>query len=457
MKTETSPRILAIETSCDDTAAAVVTLVDGVPVVLSSVVSSQIELHRQYGGVVPALAAREHVKNLVPVIDEAMRAAGVIRADIDAIAVTQGPGLIPALLAGVSAAKALALAWQKPLLGIHHIEGHIYANFIDKLTTDNLSATSPQSEASGPVYTDKRATDNTQLTIEEHKSLPSKTQDSLSEREKKDVETENPESSSPAGGEVPLRRRGGSDPFPLLALVVSGGHTELVLMQDHFEYEILGRTKDDAAGEAFDKVAKMLGLPYPGGPEVAARAARVESRKSIKSKVRAEDSVIESSASQFVIRDSQSAPHFPRPMIDSGDYDFSFSGLKTAVLYEIRKTAETDRDESFVNGICHAFQEAVVDVLVTKTKRAIEEYSPAMLVIAGGVSANISLRETLAMMIQEFPYTDFAVPEFKYSLDNAAMIGAAAILRFTRLSKEDREDLKQNAIGLEPDANLPLS
>jgi len=410
MHTEKSLKILAIETSCDDTAAAVVALVGGVPTVLSSVVSSQIELHRQYGGVVPALAAREHVKNLVPVIDEALRASDTGPNDIDAIAVTQGPGLIPALLAGVSGAKALASVWAKPLIGIHHIEGHIYANFIHTLTTDNSQPTTIESDSG-----------NRKLEI-------------------------------------------GNSCFPLLALVVSGGHTELVLMRDHFEYEILGRTKDDAAGEAFDKVAKMLGLPYPGGPEVAARAAQYG-----KEGPSLRDGLVEA------IQDSESSGSprprglglaktdkknlcFPRPMIDSGDYDFSFSGLKTAVLYEIRKTAEEDRDEPFINGICHAFQEAVVDVLTAKTRRAIEEYAPATLVIAGGVSANVLLRESLSTIVaSEFPYTAFVVPDFKYSLDNAAMIGSAALLRYARLSPKEREALKKNAIDLEPDANLPLS
>jgi N6-L-threonylcarbamoyladenine synthase len=432
MHTEKPLKILAIETSCDDTAAAVVGLKGGVPTVLSSVVSSQIELHRQYGGVVPALAAREHVKNLVPVIDEALHASGIGRDDIDAIAVTQGPGLIPALLAGVSAAKALAYVWAKPLIGIHHIEGHIYANFIDKLTTDNL-----------------------QLTTGEQKSLPSKTQDSLSEREKGGAEAEGQKSDI---GNRKLEI--GNSCFPLLALVVSGGHTELVLMRDHFEYEILGRTKDDAAGEAFDKVAKMLGLPYPGGPEVAERAGKHQ--LSISNDQIGDNQKFESKVSQLEIENGKwkiaDEFRFPRPMIDSGDYDFSFSGLKTAVLYEIRKTPETDRDDAFVNAICHAFQEAVVDVLTAKTRRAIEEYAPATLVIAGGVSANVSLRESLATMVtSEFPHTDFIVPELKYSLDNAAMIGSAALLRFARLSNEKRTGLKRNAIGLEPDANLPLS
>jgi len=365
MNTEKSPKILAIETSCDDTASAVVTIGNGAPAVLSSVVSSQIDLHRKYGGVVPNLAAREHVKNLVPVIDEAMREAGVAPDDIDAIAVTRGPGLIPALLTGTSAAKALALVWKKPLLGIHHIEGHIYANFIRDPLTEGSSA------------------------------------------------FRNP------------------NPFPLLALVVSGGHTELVLMRDHFEYEILGRTKDDAAGEAFDKVAKMLGLPYPGGPEIAARAGATDIPKSDLS--------------------------FPRPMIDSGDYDFSFSGLKTAVLYEIRKIPETDRDDAFVGIVSRAFQEAAVDVLTEKTRRAIREFAPKTLVVAGGVSANVALRKSLADMVsREFPDTEFRVPEFRYSLDNAAMIGSAAVLRFARFSEKEREQARRNAVTLEPDPNLPL-
>lgn len=407
-----SPVILAIETSCDDTGVAIVSLESDAPVVLSSVVSSQIELHRQYGGVVPNLAAREHVKNLVPVVDEAMWEARVTADDIDAIAVTKGPGLIPALLAGVSAAKTLAFVWRKPLLGIHHIEGHIYANFISEPITDNSQPTTEEST----VFQNSK------------------------------FEIRN------------------SQPFPLLALVVSGGHTELVLMRDHFEYDILGRTKDDAAGEAFDKVAKMLGLPYPGGPEIATRAERVESRKS---KVKSHDPESENrirqtaSVSKFEIRNSKSEEasgfRFPRPMIDSGDYDFSFSGLKTAVLYEIRKVPETGRDEAFVDAVCHAFQEAVVDVLTTKTRRAIREFAPRTLVIAGGVSANVALRESLSNMVaRDFPETEFRVPEFRYSLDNAAMIGSSAVLRFARLSPEARETAKRNAITLEPDANLPL-
>lgn len=446
MNTDSSPIILAIETSCDETAAAVVLLESGTPVVRSSVVSSQVELHREYGGVVPNLAAREHVRNLVPVIDEAMREANVSPDDIDAIAVTQGPGLIPALLAGVAAAKTLALVWAKPLLGIHHIEGHVYANFVRELTTDNPQPSTEEFPVS-------------------RKSIKS-TAFAEGSGEARKVKSREPgsETSSPAGGEEPEGWRGGS-PFPILALVVSGGHTELVLMRDHFEYEILGRTKDDAAGEAFDKVAKMLGLPYPGGPEVAARAERVESRKSkVKSHDPKSENGIEQTASvsKFEIRNSKleeaSGFRFPRPMIDSSDYDFSFSGLKTAVLYEIRKVPEAKRDEIFINDICHAFQEAVVETLTAKTRRAVLEFAPRTLVVAGGVSANVALRKSLASMVaDEFPETEFLMPEFKYSLDNAAMIGAAATFRYAHLSPKEREEAKRAPITLEPDANLPLS
>lgn len=356
--------ILSIETSCDETAAAVIRYDDAGLSVLSSVVSSQIELHAQYGGVVPNLAAREHVKNIIPVIEEALKKARVTQDDIDAIAVTQGPGLIPALLIGVSAAKTLALVWRKPLIGIHHIEGHIYANFIGRMQEDSVLSM-----------------------------------------------------------------------FPLLALVVSGGHTQLVLMRDHFEYEILGETRDDAAGEAFDKAARILGLPYPGGPAIAERAAR------------------------HAGKDGNADPEFrlPRPMLDSDDLDFSFSGLKTAVLYLAKENESRKTEDDFVNRVAHEFQDAVVDVLVAKTGKAIEAHSPKTVIIAGGVSANEELRNRLRNSIETgFPDTTFMMPEFKYSLDNAAMIGAAAAVRFARLSGPEHESLK-SALTLEPNANLPLT
>jgi len=388
--------ILAIETSCDETAAAVILYDDAGLSVLSSVVSSQVELHAKYGGVVPNLAAREHVRNIIPVIEETLEKSGITRDGIDAIAVTQGPGLIPALLIGVSAAKTLALVWQKPLLGIHHIEGHIYANFISDKIRENAKA---------------------QITNTKH-----------------------------ADGDI----------FPLLALVVSGGHTQLVLMRDHFEYEILGETRDDAAGEAFDKVARILGLSYPGGPAIAAKAANYELRiKNYESNQNSEIQKIEIE-SKFEIRNSKLT--LPRPMIDSGDLDFSFSGLKTAALYLVKENEVRKTDNGFVNEVAHEFQDAVVDVLVAKTRKAIEKYSPKTVIIAGGVSANEELRTQLRNSIEtDFPETTFMMPEFKYSLDNAAMIGAAAAVRFARLSESEHEALKSNAITLDPNANLSLT
>lgn len=350
-------KILAIETSCDETAASILQEEKGRLSVLAHVVSSQVELHAKWGGVVPNLAAREHVRNIVPVIDEALTKGLCTPDDIDAIAVTQGPGLIPALLIGTTAAKTLALAWNKPLIGIHHLEGHIYANLL-----------APDTE---------------------------------------------------------LR-------FPLLALIVSGGHTELVLMQDHFEYQVLGETEDDAAGEAFDKVAKMLGLPYPGGP------------------------IVERKARELGITNYELGIKFPRPKMDSDDYNFSFSGLKTAVLYFLQKHQPELENKNFVAAVCHEFQEAVVDVLIGKTERALTEYRPATLVIAGGVSANVRLREQMENMVQRHPSCQFLMPPFMYSLDNASMIGAAAALRFSKMNETEKITLRKNALSLEPNANLPL-
>lgn len=397
--------ILSIETSCDETAAAVIRYDGSGLTVLSSVVSSQIELHAKYGGVVPNLAAREHVRNIIPVIEETLEKAGVTRDGIDAIAVTQGPGLIPALLIGVSAGKTLALVWQKPLIGIHHIEGHIYANFIGSQQSTKNSQQKPECPA-----------------------------------------------------------------FPLLALVVSGGHTQLVLMRDHFEYEILGETRDDAAGEAFDKAARILGLPYPGGPAIEKRARSFfngnnqtpSSKKQTNSKIqtskeKSSPSVIPSVVEESRIPKNQVAIILPRPMIDSPDLDFSFSGIKTAVLYLVKENEARKTDDDFIDEVAHEFQEAVVDVLVRKTEKAIEEYSPKTAIIAGGVSANERLRTRLRNSIEEkFPDTTFMMPEFKYSLDNAAMIGAAAAVRFARLSSAEREALKANALTMDPNANLLL-
>ena len=283
-------KILSIETSCDETAAAVVEWSNGQATVLANTVSSQASLHAKWGGVVPDLASREHLKNIVPVITETFNRAKLSPTDIDLLAVTAGPGLMPALVIGVTAAKTLSFIWNKPLIGIQHLEGHIYANFLS-LRNDQISP---------------------------------------------------PKADQPRAGNS-------KEIFPLVALVVSGGHTELVLMKDHFQYEILGETQDDAAGEAFDKVAKMLGLDYPGGPIVAKRADEWRTK----------------------IQEQKIAEKFPRPMLDADNFDFSFSGLKTSVLYYLKKQEKEKKDENFIDEVCHEFQEAVVDVLVGKTKKAL--------------------------------------------------------------------------------------
>ena len=321
-------RILAIETSCDETAAAVVQ--DGRQI-LSNVIASQIDLHAQYGGVFPEMASRAHVETIVPVIDETMRAAHMGWDDLAAVAVTYGPGLAGSLLVGVNAAKGLALGRGLGLIGVNHIEGHIYANWLE-------------TEAEGAASPD----------------------DLL---------------------------------FPLLVLVVSGGHTELVLMHGHRIYRRLGATRDDAAGEAFDKVGRLLGLPYPGGPVIEKVARRGD-------------------ATRF---------RFPRAWLDDS-YDFSFSGLKTAVLREVRKLQDPEDDEKPVRGLpvpdlAAAFQEAVVDVLAEKTVRAAMDQGVTAILLSGGVSANKALRDAVQDRAGDIPVY---YPPIHLCTDNAAMIGAAA-------------------------------
>jgi N6-L-threonylcarbamoyladenine synthase len=310
--------ILAIESSCDETSIAIVTDNDGVLSVASNIVSSQIDIHKEYGGVVPEVAARHHVKNIIPVLQESMDTAGVSKGDIDAIAVTAGPGLMTSLIVGVETAKSLAVAWGKPVLGVNHMYAHIAANFLNN-----------------------------------------------------DIV------------------------FPALALVVSGGHTELVLVEDHSTYRKIGQTVDDAVGEAFDKVAKMMNLGYPGGPIVSQRAAQGD-------------------GTRFAL---------PRPMAQSGDYNFSFSGLKTAVLYKLK---EIDLDsEQDINDMCASFEDAAVDVLISKTMKAVDEYGIKTVFMAGGVAANKKLRSKLEEVVTTAGLR-FLVPDFQYCTDNAGMIGIAA-------------------------------
>jgi len=316
-----SIKILGIETSCDETSAAVVA--DGRNV-LSNVISSQTDLHSEYGGVVPEIASRRHVELILPVIDSALSKAGVGLSDIDGIAVTYGPGLVGALLVGVSAAKAIAAALNKPLLGVHHIEGHIAANYIS------------------------------------HSDL---------------------------------------EP-PFVCLVVSGGHSHIVLVKDYLNFEILGRTRDDAAGEAFDKIARVLGLGYPGGPAIDRWAKQGDPR----------------------------AVHFPRVKFHDAPYDFSFSGLKTAVINHINHLNQKGEDIPTAD-ICASFQQAVIDVLVDHTISAAKENKTDRICLAGGVASNSLLRETMSRRAKENGMISLYPPPVLCT-DNAAMIASAGYYSF---------------------------
>ncbi len=328
------PRILAIESSCDETGIAVV---NGGRRIEANQVASQVALHAATGGIVPEVAARQQLRWIVPTLEAAMDQAGAGWDDLDAVAVTCGPGLIGSLLVGVNFAKALSVAHDLPLVGVNHIEGHIYANW--------LTDTEP-------------------------------------------------------GAPLP------ADPdFPLLCLVVSGGHTQLVLMHDHGRYTLLGQTVDDAAGEAFDKVGRLLGLPYPGGPAISDAAAG-----------------------------ARPATRFPRART-RGPYDFSFSGLKTAVLREV--AGYRDRGEPIpVDGIAAAFEESVVDALATKTVAAARDHGVAAVAMGGGVAANRALRATLAARL-EADGLPLLVPPPAWCTDNGAMIGAAAGFRFVAGDRAD--------------------
>jgi N6-L-threonylcarbamoyladenine synthase len=319
-------RVLGIETSCDETAAAVV--VDGR--LQANVVASQVDLHARFGGVVPELASRHHLERLGPVIDEALAQAGISFPAIDAVAVTCGPGLVGALTVGVAAAKAIAFALHRPLIGVNHLEGHIYANFL------------------------------------EHPTIP----------------------------------------FPAIVLIVSGGHSDLLVMTGHGSYEILGRTRDDAAGEAFDKVARALGLGYPGGPAIE-RVAR-EGRPD--------------------------AVRLPLPFATEASYDFSFSGLKTAVVRSLGTASAGPGGgvaPDLAANLAAAFQENLVQVLVTKTARAAEARGAQAIVLAGGVAANGCLRTRLAGVAARLRIPCYA-PPLSLCTDNAGMIAEAGRVRLGR-------------------------
>lgn len=317
--------ILGIETSCDETGAAIVK--DGTQI-LSNVVSSSVELQKKYGGVYPEMAARKQVEVIIPVLEQALRVKG--KEEIDAIAVTVGPGLIGSLLVGIECAKTLAYVLNKPIIPVNHIRAHIYANW---LTTHN----SPQ--------------------------------------------------------------------FPALCLTVSGGHTELLLMEDHGKWKLLGQTLDDAAGEAFDKTARLIGLPYPGGPEIQKHAKTGNPK----------------------------AFNFPRGMVGSKDYNFSFSGFKTAVLREVSKL----NISQLTVDLSASIQEAIVDVLVKKTLKAAEEFKPKSIIVSGGVAANTRLREKFNAQSPIPVY----IPPVNLCTDNGAVIASYAYFNFKPIPWQETQAL----------------
>lgn len=398
-------KILGIETSCDETAVCILEAQGDVSsaqfTILGNALFSQIAIHKEYGGVFPAVAKREHAKNLVPLLGQAIKSAGFLlpidptnnsyleniankkaqlqtllereiglfedlwkfineyqKPAVEMITVTMGPGLEPALWVGVNFSKALAIAWDLPVYPINHLEGHVLSPLIEAHQLQKIS-------------------------------------------------------------------------FPALSLIISGGHTELVLIKDWLEYEVIGQTKDDAVGEAFDKVARMLDLPYPGGPEISKLADQTsaQTKKEIKEKY----NVV-----------------FPRPMIDSKDFDFSFSGLKTAVLYFIKKIKETNADlaqnltPELKSAIAAEFQDAVTEVLVSKTQKAFEEYDVKNLILGGGVVANTHIRQAFEKMILQSPHIHLIIPPINISTDNAIMIGVAGYFNFL-LGRHARTDFK--AIG----------
>jgi len=331
-------RVLAIESSCDESAVAVLDRHGGL---LAHELFSQIDLHRVFGGVVPELASRDHVRRLLPLVRAAMSKAHTRAGQIDGIAYTAGPGLIGALLTGAALGRSLAYAWRKPAIGVHHLEGHLLAPLLEP--------------------------------------------------------------------EPP--------PFPHVALLVSGGHTQLIQVQSIGQYFALGETRDDAAGEAFDKAAKLLGLPYPGGPELAKLA---------------------SGGTPGVIK-------LPRPMLDRPGLEFSFSGLKTAVLQAVREQELTDQRKA---DIAHAAQEAIVETLVAKSLRALEQTGLDVLVVSGGVSANQLLRERMTREASRHGARVF-YPRLEFCTDNAAMIAVAGLARLEAGQKE--------GLGIQARARWPLS
>lgn len=348
-----TPIILAIESSCDDTSAAIA---QG-DAILSNLTANQ-QIHEQYGGVVPELASRAHERNIVPVVDAAIKKAGISLSDIDAVAFTRGPGLIGSLLVGASFAKAFALARKLPLIEVNHMQAHILAHFVS---------------ADASIMRDTSSFFNNK------------------------------------------------PQFPFLCLTVSGGHTQLVIIKDYFDFEIVGETLDDAAGEAFDKTAKLLGLPYPGGPLVDKYAELGDATKLTFAKAKI------------------------------ADLNFSFSGLKTSVLYFLRDKVKENPNfvQENMNDLCAAIRKTIVDMLIDKTTKAAEQFGIKHIAIAGGVSANKGLRDALIKLSKEKDYQVF-IPPFEYCTDNAAMIAIAGYLKYKKgiFTEQTTTPIARYPIGL---------
>jgi N6-L-threonylcarbamoyladenine synthase len=380
--------ILSIETSCDDTSIAIIRASGRKRVsfnILSNIISSQIEIHKKWGGVYPSLAKREHKNNLIPVFKKSLKRAGFLekketeiqkkreiekilerepellknffkeiprikKPDIDFIAVTQGPGLEPCLWVGLNFAKALASYWEIPIIPVNHIKGHIYSSFLNKKT--NLEKV-----------------------------------------------------------------------FPAVCLIVSGGHTQLIHMKDYKSYKIIGETRDDAAGECLDKIARILGLEYPGGP------------------------IIEKIASEYKEKWSKEKIVLPRPMIYAKNYDFSFSGLKTAALYDFKKrNKKTQKDKLYIRQMCFQAQQSIIDVLIHKTIKATQNLKVKSIILGGGVTANKELKKQMKKRIKEIsPDLNFISSEKEFCTDNAAMTAAAAYFHYLQKGIEDKKIIKAKA------------
>lgn len=373
MKKKKEITILGIETSCDETAASLLKIKNGKFEIISNVVSSQVKIHARYGGIVPEVAARKHAENIVPVLNAALanlfkssliniRQSKFVKINkiIDAIAVTNGPGLITSLLVGVEAAKTLAFLTRKPLIPVNHLLGHIYINFIN----------------------------NHQL-INNRQQL-----------------------------------------FPAICLVVSGGHTELVLMRDFENFKKIGQTLDDAAGECFDKVAKILGLGYPGGPAIATEADK------------------------FKISNLKFRIDLPRPMINSNDFNFSFSGLKTAVLYSFQRSKSKNRNYLFK--MCREVQQAIIDVLIAKTIKAAQKFKAKSIILGGGVVANEELRKQFASKVYSLSFkVKFFAPAKNLCTDNAAMIALAGYFKLKKTAEKDwRKKFDWRKIKVDPNLSI---